>query len=230
MQPVTDHRTPSDLTIRKAWRRGKERALLAAIFARRRQAGGLHRLPPGAAAALGLTTDNHWERPVACICRLVRGNLAARTSHVWAGTKGLLLMEGLGLWPRAIVLQLRQPGSWVSVGVLGGCLPFHQHDLPVRPLVIATPVGYGLAPSTPLSGRYRCRPPSPAPPRGHVGAKPNRYERSQQWITLWKGARSAPLRGLGDVCATLSVAMRNLAVDRPTQSPFHPDLDSLGTS
>jgi hypothetical protein len=67
VQAVTDHRTPSDLTIRKAWRRGKERALLAAIFARRRQAGGLNRLPPGAAAVLGLAGDNHWERPVACI-------------------------------------------------------------------------------------------------------------------------------------------------------------------
>jgi hypothetical protein len=67
VQSVTDHRTPSDLTIRKTWRRGKERALLAAIFARRRQAGGLHRLSPGAAAALGLTADNPWERPAACI-------------------------------------------------------------------------------------------------------------------------------------------------------------------
>ena len=205
-------------------RAGAARGDLRPAQARRGAGPGSRQVPLRCSAWRRITTGNG-QLPASE--GSVRGNLAAHKPRL-SGNEGTLAVESLGLWP--IVMQLRQPGSWVSVGVLGGCLRFHQHDLPVRPLVIATPVGYGLAPSASLSGRYRCRPPSPAPPRGHVGAKPNRYKLSQQWMTLCQGARSAPLRGLAHVCATLPVAMRNLAVDaRPTQSPFHSDLDSLGT-
>lgn len=186
-QPVTNQRTPSGLTIRKAGRRGRQRVLVAAVFAQRLQAVGLYQAAPGAAARVaGLTPDGRWNRPADCLRGLVRGNRTPRALHVGARERGLLLLEGLGLPSGTIVMQLRQPGSWVGVGVLGGCPRFHPHSLPGAPARYRHAAGHGLAPSAPPVRTLPVPPADPAAPRGHAGTWPNRYKRPQQRITVWK--------------------------------------------